>query len=129
MLHNTGGVTQGGVHGPQSHNVCADEGPGLASLGREAAPGLFRIGRFVVAALDFADDRVLCAYSHAEVQKSLKLAVGHYKKQFLHVNATNIVTLIYDPPDVIRYNNGDTFYTRTDEPGNLYSSWTAGHSS
>lgn len=77
-LANTGGVTQGRVRGPQSHNVFADEGPGLMSLGRGAAPDLPRIGRFVMAALGFADDRVFCAHSHAEVQKSLKLAVGHY---------------------------------------------------
>ena len=37
----------------------------------------------------------------------------------MHVNAKKTVALIYDPRDIIRYNNGDTFYTRTDEPGNF----------
>ena len=78
-IPNTGGVTQGGVHGPLAHNVFARDGPTRVGLGREGAEDLPRVGRITIAAADFADDRVLPALSHQAAQNSLDRMAAHYK--------------------------------------------------
>jgi hypothetical protein len=116
-LANRGGALQGGVHGPASHNVFANEGPSAVYIERENDPDLPRLGGFVVAALDFADDRVLPAYSHAAAQTSIERAAKQYERNCLVPNTKKSVVLIYDPTGNISYNNGDKFYTRADAPG------------
>ena len=108
---NKSGVVQ------EAHNVCANDGPALIRQGLEADRGLPRLGKFSLAALDFADDRVLPAFTHDTAQESLKRAANRYKKDFLTSNVSKTVLLIYDPTGVIQYNNGDNFYTRLGERG------------
>ena len=86
-LVNRGGVPQGGVHGPQAHNVFANDGPAAIGIGRDQCPDLPRLGQFVISALDFADDRVLTGFTHEAVQESLNRAAGRYKLDFLSINA------------------------------------------
>ena len=56
ILPNTGGVPQGTVHGPLSHNVFANDGPDALTISREHSHDIPSLGRFKVAAADFADD-------------------------------------------------------------------------
>ena len=72
-------------------------------IGREADEDLPTIGRFQIAAADFADDRVLPAFSHTAAQKSLDLANGSYRRNFQEANPKKTVVLIYDPTVVVRY--------------------------
>ena len=118
-IPNTGGVTQGGVHGPVAHNVFARDGPTLIGLGREEDADLPRVGKIRVAAADFADDRVLPAFSHQAAQNSINKMAAHYKHNCQEPNKKKTVVLIFDPTGVISYNDGDTYYTRADVAGHF----------
>ena len=76
-----------------------------------------RIGKITVAAADFADDRVLPAFSHQAAQLSINKMAAHYKNNCQEANKKKTVVLIFDPTGVINYADGDAFYSRTDMPG------------
>jgi hypothetical protein len=116
-IANKGGVPQGGVHGPQAHNVFANDGPLAVGIGRDSSDDLPRLGQYVISALDFADDRVLPGFSHAAVQVSLDRAAGKYKLDFLSINAKKTVAMIIDPSGTMQYTDRARFYTRSDQPG------------
>ena len=78
-IPNTGGVTQGGVHGPVAHNVFARDGPTLIGICRADEADLPRIGKITVAAADFADDRVLPAFSHQAAQLNMNKMAAYYE--------------------------------------------------
>ena len=50
-------------------NVFASDGPVLVGLGRDGSADLPQVDKITVAAGDFADDRILPAFSQAEVQR------------------------------------------------------------
>lgn len=86
ILPNAGGVPQGSAHGPLSHNVFANDGPAARTVGREGSHGIPSVGGIKVVAADFADDRILPAFTHEESQNSVKRAACHYKRNLWSAN-------------------------------------------
>ena len=119
-IPNKGGVTQGGVHGPIAHNVFARDGPTLIGLSRANNDDLPRVGKITVADADFADDRVLPAFSHAAAQLNINKMAAHYANNCQEANIKKSVVLIVDPTGVIQYTEADKYYTRTDAPGRRF---------
>ena len=79
-----------------------------------------RIGNLAVGAADFADDRVLPAFSHEAAQLSINKMSTHYNNNCQEANIKKTVVLIIDPTGVIQYNDGEKWYTRTDTPARRF---------